>query len=122
MEPFLEKFFPDVYAHVKSKDEGNNAYCKYNNQGLQLFTSCLFIAGMVGGLIGGYTTRSAPSSPMPARDFDQHRVADIFPDCGLGSQIIEKYIAILVLSALMSMAYHACRTRRTEMHRKALHH
>ncbi|KAK9919065.1 hypothetical protein WJX75_009114 [Coccomyxa subellipsoidea] len=58
MGPFLQKFFPDVYAHVQSHDEGNNAYCKYNNQGLQLFTSCLFIAGMVGGLIGGYTTRA----------------------------------------------------------------
>lgn len=59
MGPFLAKFFPDVYAHVQSPDDGSNAYCKYNNQGLQLFTSCLFIAGMVGGLIGGYTTRSA---------------------------------------------------------------
>ncbi len=57
MGPFLAKFFPDVYAHVQSPDDGSNAYCKYNNQGLQLFTSCLFIAGMIGGLIGGYTTR-----------------------------------------------------------------
>lgn len=30
---------------------------KYNNQGLQLFTSSLFIAGMIGGIIGGFTTR-----------------------------------------------------------------
>jgi hypothetical protein len=67
MGPFLQKFFPDVYAHVQSHDEGNNAYCKYNNQGLQLFTSCLFIAGMVGGLIGGYTTRCA--SKLPRQSF-----------------------------------------------------
>lgn len=67
MGPFLQKFFPDVYAHVQSHDEGNNAYCKYNNQGLQLFTSCLFIAGMVGGLIGGYTTRCA--SKLPKQSF-----------------------------------------------------
>lgn len=59
MEPFLAKFFPDVYYHVTGHDEGSNAYCKYNNQGLQLFTSCLFIAGMIGGIIGGYTTRSS---------------------------------------------------------------
>lgn len=39
MEPFLAKFFPDVYAHVQNPDDGSNAYCKYNNQGLQLFTS-----------------------------------------------------------------------------------
>ena len=32
---------------------------RYNNQGLQLFTSSLFIAGMAGGLIGGFTTRQA---------------------------------------------------------------
>lgn len=57
MEAFQEKFFPDVYYHVKNHDEGSNAYCKYNNQGLQLFTSSLFIAGMIGGVLGGFTTR-----------------------------------------------------------------
>jgi hypothetical protein len=60
MEPFLAKFFPDVYHHVVTQSEGSNAYCKYNNQGLQLFTSSLFIAGMVGGILGGFTTRQGP--------------------------------------------------------------
>ena len=64
MHPFLQKFFPDVYAHVTGpSDDGSSAYCKYNNQGLQLFTSSLFIAGMVGGILGGWTTRHGNHMP-----------------------------------------------------------
>ena len=28
MHPFLQKFFPDVYAHVQSAGGGGSAYCK----------------------------------------------------------------------------------------------
>lgn len=57
MPAFLEKFFPDVYHHTQKPSHGDSAFCKYNNQGLQLFTSCLFIAAAISSLVGGYTTR-----------------------------------------------------------------
>ena len=59
MPAFLEKFFPDVYHHTQHPGHGDSAYCKYNNQGLQLFTSCLFIAAAFSSLVGRYTTRWA---------------------------------------------------------------
>ncbi|CAL5224139.1 g6772 [Coccomyxa viridis] len=58
MPAFLAKFFPDVYHHTQNPGHGDSAYCKYNNQGLQLFTSCLFIAAAFSSLVGGYTTRA----------------------------------------------------------------
>jgi len=56
MEPFLKKFFPVVYSKTKKKHPISN-YCKYNNQGLQLFTSSLFLAGLTATFFASYTTR-----------------------------------------------------------------
>lgn len=56
MEPFLHKFFPTVYK--RTKDPGlNSNYCKYDNQGLQLFTSSLYLAGLTATFFASYTTR-----------------------------------------------------------------
>ena len=38
---FLNKFFPEVLG-----GKGSNAYCTYNSQKLQIFTSSYFLAGM----------------------------------------------------------------------------
>ncbi|QCD91858.1 sugar transport protein 13 [Vigna unguiculata] len=57
MPPFLKKFFPTVYRKtVEEKDLGSN-YCKYDNQGLQLFTSSLYLAGLTATFFASYTTR-----------------------------------------------------------------
>lgn len=53
MPSFLRKFFPSVLA---KQGIGNN-YCKYNNQELQLFTSSLYIAGLIATFAAGYTSR-----------------------------------------------------------------
>ncbi|KAL2471014.1 Sugar transport protein 8 [Abeliophyllum distichum] len=45
MDDFLLKFFPIVYKK-KHKAKENN-YCKYDNQLLQLFTSCLYLSAVV---------------------------------------------------------------------------
>lgn len=56
MDHFLEKFFPSVYR--KTKEPGlNSNYCKYDNQGLQLFTSSLYLAGLTATFFASYTTR-----------------------------------------------------------------
>lgn len=55
MDGFLKKFFPTVYRHKMHAHENN--YCKYNNQGLQAFTSCLYLAGLVSSLVASPITR-----------------------------------------------------------------
>ncbi|XP_042516146.1 sugar transport protein 13-like [Macadamia integrifolia] len=57
MGPFLKKFFPAVYRQTQSKHISSN-YCRYNNQGLQLFTSSLYLAGLVATFFASYTTRT----------------------------------------------------------------
>ncbi|KAL2463935.1 Sugar transport protein 13 [Forsythia ovata] len=56
MDGFLKKFFPVVYE--RTKDPGlNSNYCKYDNEGLQLFTSSLYLAGLTATFFASYTTR-----------------------------------------------------------------
>ncbi|KAL4285173.1 hypothetical protein GQ457_16G028830 [Hibiscus cannabinus] len=57
MPDFLKKFFPVVYRKTRNPgSEGN--YCKYDNQGLQLFTSSLYLAGLTATFFASYTTRT----------------------------------------------------------------
>ncbi|KAL3534304.1 hypothetical protein ACH5RR_002765 [Cinchona calisaya] len=56
MGPFLKKFFPKVYKRTQNPGENSN-YCKYDNQGLQLFTSSLYLAGLTATFLASYTTR-----------------------------------------------------------------
>eukprot|EP00262_Sarcandra_glabra_P007800 TRINITY_DN20771_c0_g1_i1.p1 TRINITY_DN20771_c0_g1~~TRINITY_DN20771_c0_g1_i1.p1 ORF type:complete len:525 (-),score=34.53 TRINITY_DN20771_c0_g1_i1:128-1702(-) len=57
MPDFLVKFFPVV--HRKTQEGANNSnYCKYDNQGLQLFTSSLYLAGLIATFFASYTTRN----------------------------------------------------------------
>ncbi|KAF4365026.1 hypothetical protein CsatB_026161 [Cannabis sativa] len=56
MPEFLKKFFPVVYRKTTAKHLESN-YCKYDNQGLQLFTSSLYLAGLTATFFASYTTR-----------------------------------------------------------------
>ncbi|XP_062108379.1 sugar transport protein 13 [Humulus lupulus] len=55
MPEFLKKFFPVVYRKTRAEQDSN--YCKYDNQGLQLFTSSLYLAGLTATFFASYTTR-----------------------------------------------------------------
>ncbi|PNX81882.1 sugar transport protein 13-like, partial [Trifolium pratense] len=57
MPPFLKKFFPEVYRKTELKIGLDSNYCKYDNQGLQLFTSSLYLAGLTATFFASYTTR-----------------------------------------------------------------
>ncbi|CAK9212610.1 unnamed protein product [Sphagnum jensenii] len=57
MDDFLQKFFPTVLANKRKVGASKNAYCKYNNQKLQAFTSSLYIAGLVSTLFASLVTR-----------------------------------------------------------------
>ncbi|KAJ3702871.1 hypothetical protein LUZ61_006576 [Rhynchospora tenuis] len=56
MNDFLKEFFPTVY-HIKHVNKESN-YCKYDNQWLQLFTSSLYMAGLIATFFASYTTRN----------------------------------------------------------------
>ena len=57
MDPFLKKFFPDVYQRMKGKKKISN-YCKFDSQVLTLFTSSLYIAGLIASLFASPVTRA----------------------------------------------------------------
>ena len=56
MVPFLEKFFPSILRKIASADV--NMYCVYNSQVLTLFTSSLYLAGLVSSLAASRVTAS----------------------------------------------------------------
>ncbi|KAK7837001.1 sugar transport protein 13 [Quercus suber] len=56
MPSFLKKFFPVVYRRTQQPELESN-YCKYDNQGLQLFTSSLYIAALIATFLASVTTR-----------------------------------------------------------------
>ncbi|KZV16027.1 sugar carrier protein C [Dorcoceras hygrometricum] len=56
MEPFLRKFFPDVYRKQKA-DDSTNQYCKFDSQKLTTFTSSLYLAALCSSLVASTVTR-----------------------------------------------------------------
>ncbi|KAF2576001.1 hypothetical protein F2Q70_00000373 [Brassica cretica] len=63
MPDFLKKFFPVVHRKVEAGADKNSNYCKYDNQGLQLFTSSLYLAGLTATFFASYTTRTLGRRP-----------------------------------------------------------
>ena len=55
MDPFLKKFFPEVFR--KKQEAKTNQYCKYDNQLLQTFTSSLYLAALVASFFAATVTR-----------------------------------------------------------------
>ncbi|KAL8145848.1 hypothetical protein AgCh_003847 [Apium graveolens] len=61
MGGFLKEFFPVVYKRTQQtglESEYCSKYCKYNNQGLLLITSSLYLAALVATFFASYTTRN----------------------------------------------------------------
>ncbi|KAL4363113.1 hypothetical protein GQ457_04G014430 [Hibiscus cannabinus] len=57
MDPFLRKFFPDVYRKMKEDTKISN-YCKFNSQLLTLFTSSLYLSGLISSFFASAVTRT----------------------------------------------------------------
>jgi MFS family permease len=61
MDDFLREFFPAVLEKKtrtrEVKETTTSNYCKYDDQGLQLFTSSIYLAALVATLFASYTTR-----------------------------------------------------------------
>jgi sugar porter (SP) family MFS transporter len=61
MDPFLGRFFPQVLAKKLAADNAQEAgtgspYCKFDDQKLQTFTSCLFLAGLLASFPAAWVT------------------------------------------------------------------
>jgi len=54
MVPFLQKFFPDILRKAASSEV--NMYCVYDSQVLTLFTSSLYLAGLISSLAASRIT------------------------------------------------------------------
>ncbi|XP_073009746.1 sugar transport protein MST8-like [Typha latifolia] len=57
MDPFLMKFFPDVYRKEETSVVSSNQYCKFNSQMLTLFTSSLYLAALIASFFASTVTR-----------------------------------------------------------------
>ncbi|GKV33864.1 hypothetical protein SLEP1_g42312 [Rubroshorea leprosula] len=62
MEPFLKKFFPEAYTKMKEDTKISN-YCKFDNQLLTLFTSSLYLAGLVASFFASFVTKAFGRKP-----------------------------------------------------------
>ncbi|KAF8380540.1 hypothetical protein HHK36_028027 [Tetracentron sinense] len=62
MESFLRKFFPEVYRKMEEDTKISN-YCKFDSQLLTLFTSSLYIAGLVASFLASSVTRAFGRKP-----------------------------------------------------------
>ncbi|KAL0400976.1 UNVERIFIED_CONTAM: Hexose carrier protein HEX6 [Sesamum latifolium] len=57
MEPFLKKFFPEIYRKMNEEIMTSN-YCKFNSQLLTFFTSSFMISGLVATFFASPVTRA----------------------------------------------------------------
>ncbi|GER28200.1 major facilitator superfamily protein [Striga asiatica] len=62
MAPFLKKFFPEVYARMKEDTRISN-YCKFDSQLLTLFTSSLYLAGLISSFFSSFVNRAYGRKP-----------------------------------------------------------
>ncbi|XP_008787055.1 sugar transport protein MST6-like [Phoenix dactylifera] len=57
MNVFLEKFFPSVYEDQINAGPSKNQWCSFNSQLLTVFTSSLYIAGLISTFFASTVTR-----------------------------------------------------------------
>ncbi|RWR90406.1 sugar carrier protein C isoform X1 [Cinnamomum micranthum f. kanehirae] len=57
MDVFLKKFFLSVYMKKQAASSNQNNYCKFDSQLLTLFTSSLYITGLIGSIVASYASR-----------------------------------------------------------------
>ncbi|KAL8515244.1 hypothetical protein ACS0TY_014092 [Phlomoides rotata] len=93
MEPFLKKFFPVVYRRTKEPGQQSN-YCKYDNQGLQLFTSSLYLAGLTSTFFASYTTRKLGRRITML-------IAGVFFICGVILNAAAQDLAMLIIGRIL---------------------
>jgi hypothetical protein len=62
MNSFLKRFFPKVYR--QKQDSKVSHYCQFNSELLTLFTSFLYIAGLVATLVASSIVGDSTEGPL----------------------------------------------------------
>ncbi|KAF5738630.1 sugar transport protein 13 [Tripterygium wilfordii] len=93
MPDFLKKFFPVVYEKTNDPTINSN-YCKYDNQGLQLFTSSLYLAGLIATFFASYTTRNFGRRPTML-------IAGVFFIVGVVLNAAAENLAMLIIGRIL---------------------
>lgn len=94
MPPFLKKFFPTVYRKTVEEKGLDSNYCKYDNQGLQLFTSSLYLAGLTSTFFASYTTRRLGRRLTML-------IAGVFFICGVVLNAAAQDLAMLIVGRIL---------------------
>ncbi|KAE9606451.1 hypothetical protein Lal_00013980 [Lupinus albus] len=94
MAPFLKKFFPEVYRRTVLEKGLDSNYCKYDNQGLQLFTSSLYLSGLTATFFASYTTSNFGRRPTMF-------IAGIFFISGVVLNAAAQNLLMLILGRLL---------------------
>ncbi|KAM0937627.1 putative major facilitator, sugar transporter, major facilitator superfamily [Dioscorea sansibarensis] len=93
MDDFLVKFLPKVYRRKKEPGLESN-YCKYDNHGLQLFTSSLYLAGLISTFFASYTTRRLGRKPSML-------IAGVFFILGVIFNAVAQNLAMLIAGRIL---------------------
>ncbi|XP_031737522.1 sugar transport protein MST4 [Cucumis sativus] len=54
---FLKRFFPLTYDKIQRQETDHNNYCNFENEGLQIFTSTLYLTTLSSTFLASHTTR-----------------------------------------------------------------
>lgn len=88
MDPFLRKFFPEVYRRMNGTNVSN--YCKFDSQLLTAFTSSLYIAGLVTTFLASWVTARCGRRPSMII-----AGAAFFTGGAIGGAAVDVYMVIL---------------------------
>ncbi|KAJ4722426.1 Sugar transport protein [Melia azedarach] len=91
MDDFLKDFFPSVYRKKQHAHEDN--YCKFDDQYLQLFTSCLYIAALVASFAASSACTKLGRKPTM-------QIASLFFMAGVVLTAAAVNVAMLILGRL----------------------
>lgn len=96
MDDFLMKFFPEVYERKSwNPKDLDSIYCKYNDVKLQLFTSFLYLPGVLATLFASHSNREMGRKPTMV-------IAGVLYLTGLGFTVSAQYLCFLILGRFLS--------------------
>ncbi|EFJ38553.1 hypothetical protein SELMODRAFT_437470 [Selaginella moellendorffii] len=94
MNDFLGKFFPSILRKKLELAGKEGNYCKYDDQGLQAFTSSLYLAGLVATFAASYTTQRFGRKPTML-------IAGLFFIAGVVFNAAAENLAMLIIGRIL---------------------
>ncbi|EFJ31597.1 hypothetical protein SELMODRAFT_168853 [Selaginella moellendorffii] len=94
MDDFLGKFFPSVLQRKLQLVGKEGNYCKYDDQGVQAFTSSLYLTGLVATFAASYTTQRFGRKPTMV-------IAGLFFIAGAVFNAAAENLAMLIIGRIL---------------------